>query len=105
MAGTKKLSTIKETNFVFESPSINCDCASNTIFDIKKFPTHISPEAIFDTYMPMGFNQFKLEGRNIELLNLVEQYLYYFAKPETRDEARYLFLVQLANRGLIKFQY
>ena len=89
----------------FESPSINCDCASNTIFDIKKFPTHISPDAIFDTYMPMGFNQFKLEGRNVEMINLIEQYLYYFTKPETRDEARYLFYVQLANRGLIKFQY
>ncbi len=82
-----------------------CSCMGRTLFEIKDLSTHISPEAIREKYMPMGFNQFKIEGRTIELLNLIEHYMYYMAKPECRDEARYLLYCQLIKKNLIKVAY
>lgn len=84
---------------------IECPCMSRTVFQIKDLSTHISPEAIWEKYIPMGFEQFKIEGRSIELLNLVEHYMYYMAKPELRDEARLLFLVQLVRQGIINSKF
>lgn len=78
-----------------------CSCTSRTIFQASKLSTHITPEAIWEKYVPMGFSQFKIEGRTIELFNLIEHYLYYMAKPETRDEARLLLNCQLVKQGVI----
>ncbi len=70
--------------------------------DVKKHSTHVSPEAIFEKYIPMGFNQFKIEGRTISTFNLVEYYLYYMVKPEYRDKARIVFYTQLKCNKVIK---
>ena len=53
----------------------------------------------------MGFEQFKIEGRTIDLFNLMEHYMYYMVKPECRDEARLRLYIQLAKRGVIKAQF
>ena len=65
--------------------------------------THISPDDIWNKYVPMGFSQFKIEGRSSETLNLLEHYMYYMIKPEYKDIARYTFLRQLRASGVIKF--
>lgn len=67
----------------------------------RKYPTHISPEAIWETYVPMGFENFKIEGRTTSLFSLVDTYCYYFAKPEYRDDARLLLLVNLEANKII----
>jgi hypothetical protein len=36
----------------------------------------------------MGYEHFKIEGRTMHPLNVVESYVYYLAKPEYRDMVR-----------------
>lgn len=78
-----------------------CPFMSRTIYDITELPTFISPEAIQEKYLPMGFREFKLEGRSASDIEMLETYMYYFAKPETRDKVRLEMLRKLT--GGIKY--
>ena len=78
-----------------------CPFMSRTIYDITELPTFISPEAIQKKYLPMGFKEFKLEGRSASDIEMLETYMYYFAKPETRDKVRLEMLRKLT--GGIKY--
>ena len=78
-----------------------CPFMSRTIYDITELPTFISPEAIQEKYLPMGFREFKLEGRSASDIEMLETYMYYFAKPETRDKVRFEMLRKLT--GGIKY--
>ncbi len=80
----------------------NCPCAARSLFEITGLKNHISPDEIWDTYIPMGFEQFKIEGRTSGTFNLLEHYMYYMAKPECRDQARYVFLKWLTENGVIR---
>lgn len=51
----------------------------NSLSKYKKYKTHVSPDDIWDKYVPMGFENFKLEGRTANLFLLVDTYCYYFA--------------------------
>ncbi len=66
-----------------------CPHMHNNAFTVRKSPLHVSPDAIFGKYAHMGFVNFKLEGRGNSFADLIEQYTYYFAKPEYRDNVRY----------------
>lgn len=60
----------------------------NTFYDTWKYPTYVSPEAIWEKYVPMGFVNFKLEGRTANIFSLIDQYAHYLMRPERRDEGR-----------------
>lgn len=75
-----------------------CPFMSRTIYDITGLSTFISPEAIKEKYIPMGFNEFKLEGRSAGDIEMLETYLFFFAKPETRDKLRLEMLKRLTGR-------
>ena len=91
---------------VAEHPEIqkfaDCPCSQRSLFDIVKLKNHISPDEIWGKYIPMGFEQFKLEGRTLETLNLLEHYMYYMIKPECKDQARFEFLNWLAANDVIQ---
>ena len=53
-----------------------------------KNPTFISTQDIQQTYLPMGFTNFKLEGRGLGSAILLEFILYYMTKPEHHLEVR-----------------
>lgn len=53
-----------------------------------KNPAFISIEDIQKTYLPMGFTNFKLEGRGLGSAILLEFILYYMTKPEHQLEVR-----------------
>ena len=73
----------------------------NCIHTIQAYSTYISPEAIWEKYVPMGFNQFKIEGRTANLFSLVETYCHYLIRPENQGQARILLLNNLvANKVL-----
>ncbi|MBE6862151.1 MAG: hypothetical protein E7497_04540 [Ruminococcus sp.] len=91
---------IKESDL----PDMYCKYADRSIFDIKGLSTHVSPDDIWEKYVPMGFNQFKIEGRTATRLNLLETYMYYMVKPEYRDEARCMFLINLENNGIVRIE-
>ena len=81
---------------------IECKCAKRTLFDITGLKNHITPDEIWEKYIPMGFEQFKIEGRTSGTLNLIEHYMYYMVKPECRDRARFTFMKWLVENGVIQ---
>ena len=53
-----------------------------------KNPSFISIDDIQSIYLPMGFSNFKIEGRNLGSAILLEFLLYYMTKPEHQLEVR-----------------
>lgn len=53
-----------------------------------KNPAFIGVTDITETYMPMGFSNFKIEGRSLGSAVVFEMFLYYLAKPEHCVELR-----------------
>lgn len=85
-----------------EIPRWYCEYGENTsIYRSKTLSTHISPEDIWNKYAPMGFMNFKLEGRTADLFLLIDTYAYYFAKPEYRDEMRFVLTANLELNRVI----
>ncbi|MBQ5319694.1 MAG: hypothetical protein J6K17_11410 [Oscillospiraceae bacterium] len=78
-----------------------CEFMNYHIYMSNKFSTHISPESIEKDYIPMGFNQFKLEGRTMGDMDMLEMYVYYLVKPEYKDLVRFELLKYLT--GGIKY--
>lgn len=54
----------------------------------KKNPAFIGIADIVETYLPMGFSNFKLEGRGLGSALVLEFILYYMTKPEYQLEVR-----------------
>ena len=72
----------------FVPKQFDCASANNSIYDILDFPTYVSPEDIFEKYIPMGYKNFKIEGRTATDINLLETYIHYMVKPEYKDIIR-----------------
>ena len=53
-----------------------------------KNPGFLSTEEIREEYMPMGFSNFKIEGRGLGSALILEFLLYYMTKPEHQLEVR-----------------
>lgn len=51
-------------------------------------PGFISVEDIQNRYMPMGFSNFKIEGRGLGSALILEFLLYYLTKPEYQIRVR-----------------
>ncbi len=58
------------------------------IYVIRDFCTYVSPEDIWEKYVPMGFTNFKMEGRTEPIYNLIELYCHYMVKPEFHGKVR-----------------
>lgn len=56
--------------------------------DAMKNPGFISIEDIKNTYMPLGFSNFKIEGRSLGSAIILEFLLYYMTKPEYQLKVR-----------------
>ena len=67
------------------------------------YPTVISPEEIWDVYVPMGFSNFKIEGRTGNLYNLIETYVFYLIKPEYQGKARILLYTEKCRNCFARF--
>lgn len=51
-------------------------------------PSFIGTDDILNTYLPMGFSDFKIEGRSLGSALILEFLLYYMTKPEYRLRVR-----------------
>lgn len=84
-------------------PSWDCHCEGmNTIHNIQDFPTFVSPEAIWEKYVPMGFENFKIEGRTSNIFQILDTYVFYLIKPEKQDEMRLLLLSNMEANNIIR---
>lgn len=83
-------------------PGWQCEYGDhNTLYTIQKYPTYVSPDAVWEKYAPMGFHNFKIEGRTANLLDLINTYSFYLMKPERRDEGRLLLTLNLQKSKII----
>ena len=76
--------------------TITCEHANKPYYKVKQQEHYISPQCINDTYIPMGFNHFKLEGRTAHALDLIEILIDYLIKEEYALEVRHI----LQRKGL-----
>lgn len=54
---------------------------------------YVTPDMIENIYLPRGIYNFKISGRNDNVINLIENYTIYFAKPEHKDNVRNKLLI------------
>lgn len=84
-------------------PQWRCEYGENaSLYTIRDYPTFISADDIWEKYVPMGFENFKIEGRTANLFSLVDTYCYYLMKPEYKDEGRLMLMINLENSKVIK---
>lgn len=72
----------------YHAEEFRCDSMRRNLYGITGFSTHVSPDDIYEKYVPMGFVNFKIEGRTTPDTNLLETYMYYMVRPEMRDKTR-----------------
>jgi len=73
----------------------------NSIYTIQEYSTYVSPEAIWEKYVPMGYSNFKIEGRTANLFQLIDTYCFYMLKPEMKDKGRLLLISNLEKNKII----
>lgn len=83
-------------------PGWHCEYGDhNSIHNIQEYSTFVSPEMIWEKYIPMGFHEFKLEGRTANLFQLIDTYCLYLMKPERREEGRLFLISNLEHSKII----
>lgn len=65
-----------------------CPNMSMDFYETTAYETHVTPEQIYEKYVPMGYSNFKIEGRMVHPADILESYMYYLVKPEHRDVFR-----------------
>jgi len=80
----------------------HCPTVDYSLYKIKNFETFITADDLYEKYVPMGFEHFKIEGRTASMLSLIEHYIYYTVKPEQQAYARFMFYNNLRNNGMMR---
>ncbi len=70
------------------SEDFPCEAIQKNFLETTDLATHIKPDDIYGRYSEMGFEHFKIEGRAMHPLNVLESLVYYMAKPEHKDMVR-----------------
>lgn len=63
--------------------------------------TYVSPEDIWEIYVPMDFRNFKIEGRTDDLFVVLEVYCHYMIKPEYQGQVRIMMLRNMEDAKII----
>lgn len=80
----------------------HCEYGEHNEFrTIQTYSTYVSPEDIWEKYVPMGFTNFKLEGRTANFFYMLEVYCHYLVRPEYRVDAATTLLNSMAANRLI----
>ena len=74
---------------------VSCEVDKRSFFDITNMSHFISTDLIYKQYVPLGFEHFKIEGRTVHILDLIESYVYFLVKPEFKDQIRYVLIKSL----------
>lgn len=68
--------------------NIDCPCETFLFYKAMQSPLFISIDDIQNIYAPLGFKNFKIEGRTATPSDLIEILTYYMVKPEYQLEIR-----------------
>lgn len=82
------------SNYILKREKEFMTCAAfnddfNYYRNLKNIKHHIYLKDIYEKYLPLGINKFKIAGRKMDILATIEGLLEYIAKPEYRDEIRF----------------
>lgn len=86
---------VSDAQLIFSEKSMTCTKTKGSFFETIGTEENITVEELYQTLVPMGFCNFKINGRNGHTINLVEAYLYYMVKPEYKNLVRYLLLREI----------
>lgn len=81
-------------------PGFRCPYGCEQYFYYDKATSrghYVDIDDIREIYLPLGINKFKISGRQDHPVNLIENYVNYFAKPEYRDDVRNKLLITYWN--------
>lgn len=81
-----------------EVQKFTCPYMTLSLYDTVGFSTHVTPEALYEQYVPAGFVNFKLEGRSLPDVNVLESYIYYMVKPQWQNRIRLELLLRLTGK-------
>ena len=70
---------------------IHCPCETMHWYELEQ-SNHIIKSDDLQKYIDMGFSNFKIEGRNINVVDVVDSYVYYLIKPEYQNMVRNILL-------------
>lgn len=81
------------------------DCVHRKLdlFDNKDHPLRLSADDVYNKFVPMGFENFKIEGRAANMMLLCEQFVRYMARPEHIDEARASIMINALDYAYLNF--
>ncbi len=68
--------SIAEKDPNYKPEPFNCDCMHRHLYQTIDTAVHISPDAIYEKYVPMGYQNFKIEGRTVADVNILENMMY-----------------------------
>lgn len=100
----KKGQFLKDSSGAISIPLPEWECQIgyyNKPYSSKNNLNYIKAEDMWEKYVPLGFTNFKIEGRNGNPFTLVDCYADYLCRPQYRDEARYTLLMQLHNNDIL----
>ena len=91
---------LRESHFLYisqvqlgEEPTVKdpkCECEKFAFYELLKKDNIIKVNDLYNKYYKMGFEHFKLEGRNNIFIDVIDSYMYYLVRPEYKDEMRNL---------------
>ncbi|MBQ8316679.1 MAG: U32 family peptidase [Lachnospiraceae bacterium] len=100
---TKNLRLPKEQQIPLKEWECKYACgAHQNVHTIRDYSTYVSPEDIWEKYVPMGFNNFKIEGRTDDLFVVLEAYCHYMVKPEYQGQVRIMMLRNMEDKNIIQ---
>lgn len=76
-----------QLNFTQAEPFL-CEIYQKDFYEILANKTVIKVDDIYNKYVNMGFSNFKIEGRTLHSMDIIESYVYYLVKPEFKDLVR-----------------
>lgn len=65
-----------------------CENLKKDVIERRSSPNYLSPEDIYERLNPLGYCNFKLEGRGNPIADLIEQYVYFLVRPEHAQTVR-----------------
>ena len=81
------------------------ECKYRNFDPFEGTPTklQISGDDVFEKYVPMGFENFKIEGRASNLMVLCEQLVQHLARPGKMDALRYKLMISALDYAYLNF--
>lgn len=78
-----------QLNGALQYDNLSCENMDISFYTILNNYTVIKRDDLYGKYIDMGFKHFKIEGRSIHNIEVIESYMYYLIKPEYRDVVRH----------------